>query len=42
MVRIFAKGLGTTVQSQVVSKAQKLVFDDTLLNIQHYNGKDQG
>ena len=36
VIRVFAKGLGDRVQSQVRSKKQKMVLDASLLNTQHY------
>ena len=44
MVRVFANGpedLGS-VPSRVIRKTQKMVFDATLLNIQHYKVRIKG
>ena len=44
MSRVFANGLGDrgSIPGRVISKTQKIVLDATLLNTQHYKGKDQG
>ena len=38
MVRVFVNGLGDwdLILGQVIPKTQKMVFDDSLLNTQHY------
>ena len=38
MIRVFANGVGNqgSIPGQVIPKTQKMVFDATLLNTQHY------
>ena len=44
MSRVFANGLGDqgSIPGQVMPKTQKIVFDATLLNTQHYKVKIKG
>ena len=44
MVRVFANGLGDlgSITGRVISKTQKMVFDVTLFNIQHYKVRIKG
>ena len=44
MVCVFANGLGDlgSIPGRVISKTQKMVLDDTLLNTQHYNVRIKG
>ena len=44
MVRAFANGLGNlgSIPGRVIPKTQKMVLDDTLLNIQHYKVRIKG
>ena len=42
MVRVFANGPGdlVSIPGRVIPKTRKMVLDASLLNTQHYNGKD--
>ena len=44
MVRVFANGLGDlgSITGRVIPKTQKMVFDATLLNTQHYEVRIKG